>query len=197
MPAHANRMSSHVGDPEAYVIAEILDVIDRRLPALPPGPVAASLRKYAPAFEAALERRAVERGTHLPPGGVVLSRVERDLLRSIALSDLNDLSFLTPSKAWPDPDVDGWRQARARLEVVFALLDDLGWERGEQREVFPVTVDPERLVAYVRERHEERQGWMQSDRDQGYEFDEYDEERSRELRILEDLIARFEQSEAS
>jgi hypothetical protein len=190
MPAHANRMSSHVGDPEAYVIAEILDVIDRRLPGLPPGPVAASLRKYAPAFEAALERRADERGTHLPPGGVVLSRVERDVLRLIALSDLDEPGYFTPYKTWPDPDVEGWQQTRARLELVFALLDDVGWARGDEREEFPLTVDPERLAAWVRARREEREEWIRSDHDETsecHEFDECHEELWRELRVLEAL----------
>jgi hypothetical protein len=132
-------------------------------------------------------------GGHDEPAPI-LTRPERDLLRSIALSDLNDLSFLTPYEAWPDPDVDGWRQTRARLELVFALLDDLGWERGDQREDFAVTVDRERLAAYVRERHEEREEWMQSNRDEGHEDDE---QQVSELRVLEALIARFESRPAT
>jgi hypothetical protein len=47
-------------DPNTQVVADILSVIERGLPGLPPGPVADSLSKLAPMLEAAIERRTLE-----------------------------------------------------------------------------------------------------------------------------------------
>lgn len=75
---------------------------------------------------------------------LTITREERDVLHSHITLDEIDMSGLR------DGDRENTLEELARGEVVCALLDDIGWNEADDREVYALTVDRDRLVGWLR-----------------------------------------------
>jgi hypothetical protein len=116
-----------------------------------------------------------------------LTRAERDLLWDGATLDL---TYSSPI-ADPRQDVEAAKASRRHVEFLFDLLDDLGWQKNDERSTFAVVADRMALAAYARERRDEIADWA---------TDPDDEEEAARLaaqaRVLQALADRIEQSAA-
>jgi hypothetical protein len=131
----------------------------RRLPALHECPSAGD----APTGEGS---RVRPHPTIAPAETLRLDRAQRDVLQRLVV-DLELGEWAAQGFELDPEDPDGQRARRERVECAFALLDDLGWETDDDRELFDVRIHAalreallqwrEWQIAAIEDVHRERQ----------------------------------------
>jgi hypothetical protein len=104
--------------------------------------------------------------TIAPAETLRLDRAQRDVLQRLVV-DLELGEWAAQGFELDPEDPDGQRARRERVECAFALLDDLGWETDDDRELFDVRIHAalreallqwrEWQIAAIEDVHRERQ----------------------------------------